>query len=135
MKLGMTVLAAALMLGSAAAFTWTERLKLERPPIGVPRFDNTLTPGCGCPRERARVSFLLRRRERLDVFVIDEDDHVVRTLAADLEKRPGRVELKWDGKDGRGRTVPEGDYRVRLRLERAGRTIMFPSEIRVTTGS
>ena len=127
------VLTVALLLGSAAAFTWTEKLKLERAPIGEPRFDHRFSPGCGCPRGMARLSFLLHKADRLHVVVVDEADQVVRTLAKDLERPSGRVEFQWDGKDAAGATVPDGDYRLRVALEGAERTIVTRARVRVDT--
>lgn len=131
----LTLLAVALLLGSAAAFTWTEKLKLERSPIGAPRFDRRFSPVCGCHRATARVSFLLRRSDRLDVVVVDEDEEVVTTLAEGLDRRPGRIELEWNGRDGEGRVVADGAYRVQVRLDRARRTILMPAEVHVDTKS
>jgi hypothetical protein len=129
----LTLLAVALLLGSAAAFTWTEKLKLAPSPITAPHFDRWLSPECGCRRETARLSFIVRRVERLDVAVVDEDDRVVTILAEGLEPRPGRVEFEWNGRDASDRIAPDGAYRLRVRLERAGRTILIPTEVHVDT--
>jgi hypothetical protein len=129
----LTLLVIALLLGSAAAFTWTEKLKLAPSTITAPQFNRWLSPECGCRRETARLSFLLRRAERLDVAVVDEDDRVVATLAQGLERRPGRVVLEWNGRDASDRIAPDGAYRLRVRLERAGRTILIPTGVHVDT--
>lgn len=114
-------------------FTWTEKLKLAPSVITAPHFDRWLSPECGCRRETARLSFLVRRVERLDVAVVNEDDRVVTTLAAGLERRPGRVEFEWNGRDASDRIAPDGAYRLRIRLERAGRTILVPTEVHLDT--
>jgi hypothetical protein len=44
-----------------------------------------------------------------------------------------RLEAGWDGHDDAGRVVPDGDYRPRVRLADAHRTIVFPNEMRVDT--
>jgi hypothetical protein len=127
------LLAVALLLGSAAAFTWTERLKLERPPATDALFDRNFSPVCGCRRATAGLTFLLLRADRIDVAVVDDDGEVVRTLARGLARPRGRVELTWDGRDDGGRIVPDAPYRVRVHLERADRTVLLQRSVRVDT--
>jgi hypothetical protein len=129
----MTLLIVALLVGSAAAFTQTERLKLARPPVEAERFTRYFSPGCDCRHETARLRFLLRRADRLDVAVVDEGGNVVRNLANRLERSPGRFELDWVGTDDAGRIVPDGIYRVRVELDEAGRRILLPTELHVDT--
>jgi FlgD Ig-like domain len=127
------LLAVALLVGSVAAFTWTEKVKLDRSPIGAPRFQRQLSPSCGCRHASAHLSFLLRRTDRLNVAVVDENERLVRTLAADVERRRGRVKLEWDGRDSAGRIVADADYRLRVRLERTGQEIVIPVTVKVDT--
>ena len=134
----LTVLTLALLVGSVAAFTYAETLKLHRGPLGRGRLSHVVSPGCDCPREKARIGFTLHRTERLDVDVVNAEGEVVRTLLADERRPKGRVVLTWDGRDGRsegGAAAPAGDYRVRIRLLDGGRTIMLPGHVTVTTGS
>jgi hypothetical protein len=128
-----TLLAVALLLGSAAAFTWTEHLKLQRLPVTEARFERWFSPLCGCRRESERLSFRLLRRDRIDVAVVDEDGEVVKALAESLERPPGHVELDWDGRDAAGGIVPDATYRVRVHLERADRTVLLRRPVRVDT--
>jgi hypothetical protein len=127
-----TVLVLALLGGTAAAFTVTEALKLERSPLTAPRFADVLAPTCACRRQVARLSFLLRQPDRLDVAIVSGDDPV-RTLAHDLDRSRGRVRVRWDGKDDAGAVVPDGVYRLRVSLQKIDRTILFPNRIRVDT--
>jgi hypothetical protein len=129
----LTLLVIVLLLGSAVAFAWTERLKLTPSTITAPHFDRWLSPECGCRRETAHLSFLLRRLERLDVAVVDDHDRIVATLAEGLERRRGRVDFEWDGREASDRIAPDGAYRLRVRLERAGRTILIPTEVHLDT--
>lgn len=129
---GMTFLALALLVGSVAAFAYTERLKLERSPVERTRFDRWLSPTCSCPGEAAALSFVLREPERIDVTVVDGGE-TVRTLAAGLRRPPGRVAFTWDGRDDAGQVVRDGDYRVRVRLRDERRTIVIPKEVHVDT--
>lgn len=131
-RVAVIVLVLVLLGGTAAAFTVTEALKLERSPLTAPRFAEVLSPTCACRTQVARLSFQLRQPDRIDVVIVSDEDPV-RTLAHDLDRSRGRVRLKWDGRDDAGAFVPDGVYRLRVSLQKADRTIMFPHEIRVDT--
>jgi hypothetical protein len=131
----LTALTLALLVGSVAAFTYAETLKLDRGPLARGRVQHVVSPGCDCPRETARIGFTLHRAERLDVEVVNGDGEVVRTLLADELRPKGRVVLTWDGRDGRsegGEAAPEGDYRIRVRVVDEDRTITLPGHVTVT---
>jgi hypothetical protein len=131
-RVAVIVLVLVLLGGTAAAFTVTEALKLERSPLTAPRFAEVLSPTCACRTQVARLSFLLRQPDRIDVVIVSDED-AVRTLAHDLDRSRGRVRLKWDGRDDAGAVVPDGVYHLRVSLQKADRTITFPHEIRVDT--
>jgi hypothetical protein len=122
-----------LLGGTAAAFAVTQGLKLERSPVLSPRITKTFSPVCECDRSAALVNFKLRKGDTVTLEIVDADDHVVRTLFEQRRFGPVRLEAGWDGKDDEGRMVPDGDYRPRVRLADAHRTILFPNEIRVDT--
>jgi hypothetical protein len=132
-RIALIVLAVALLVGSAAAFTRSERLKLSASPLGKPEFGRHLSPTCGCSRAASSLSFLLRRPERLDVSVVDSDGGHVATLADAQESEAGTVSFEWDGRDDEGQVVPDGRYRLKVRLERDRRTILIPKTIVVDT--
>jgi hypothetical protein len=127
----MTLLAVTLLVGSVAAFTYTQKLKLERSPIGTAHFGRWLSPECDCPHRIAQLSFELRERERIDATIVDGDGDLVTTLLAASEQGRGRVPMVWDGRDEAGRIVPDGDYRVRVRLRDKRRTIVIPVDVHV----
>ena len=127
------MLAVALLVGSAAAFTRSERLKLSASPLAKPEFGRHISPTCGCSRAASSLSFLLRRSERLDVSVVDSDGGHVATLADAQESEAGNVSFEWDGRDDEGQIVPDGRYRLKVRLERDRRTILIPKTIVVDT--
>lgn len=129
----MTLLALGLLLGTVAAFTYTEALKLDRSPVGGARFDRWLSPVCGCPHESAALSFELREAERIAVAVVDGDDERVRLLSSGVSRPPGRVTFTWDGRDDAGRVVPDGAYRLRIRLLDERRRIVVPEDVNVDT--
>jgi hypothetical protein len=123
----------ALLGASAAAFTFTERLKLERSPITGTKVDRVFSPVCECARDVAVVSFVLRRAGKVTVDMLDGDGGRVRRLVREREEQRGRVSYTWDGRDDSERIVEEGVYRPRVELEEHGRTIVLPNPIRVDT--
>lgn len=129
-----TGLVFSLLAATTAAFAVTEALKLERAPIGRARFTVTFFPACACSRATARLSLQLRKSDTLDATVLDADDDFVRTLLTESRRSPGRIVLRWDGRDDGGTVVPDGRYRLRVHLARAGRTIVVPKVVRVESG-
>ncbi len=70
----------------------------------------------------ARVTWTVRR-----------DGRVVRTRYADRPLPAGNLGWAWDGRDDRGRLVPEGDYEIVVAAETAAGTLR--SQVRVHVGS
>jgi hypothetical protein len=132
-RTALIVLAVALLVGSAAAFTRTERLKLAASPVSKPQFERHLSPDCDCPHSVVQLSLLLRRPETLDASVVDSDGGHVATLLEGKAARAGRQVFTWDGRNDGGQVVPDGLYRLKLRLERDRRTILIPKTILVDT--
>ena len=128
-------LVAALLVATGLAFAYTEQLKLTRSPIFGTRVPlKVFSPVCGCATARARISFVLRRRDRVRLEVIDGRGDTVRTLVRGRLVPAGRrVAFTWDGRDDRGRVVPEGRYRPKVHLDADRRTIVLPNRIRVDT--
>jgi hypothetical protein len=129
-----------LLGGTAAAFAVTQGLKLEKSPVLSPRITKTFSPLCDCDRwaplnggSRADVDFRLRKGDRVTLQVVDGDGEVVRTLIRDQRYPAGRLDVPWDGRDDAGQIVPDGDYRPRVRLADAHRTIVIPNEMKVDT--
>jgi FlgD Ig-like domain len=122
-----------LLGATAAAFAVTERLKLERSPITGTFVDRVFSPVCDCARDEAVISFVLRRREKLTLDMLNREGRSIRTIVRDQGESAGRVSYTWDGRDNLDRVVPEGVYRPRVQLERNGRTIVLPNPIRVDT--
>ena len=128
-----TVLVLALLVATTAAFALTEALKLQLSPVTAPRFDKLFSPTCACETSTAKLSVRLREPATVDAVVVDEDGDPVRTLAANVKRRRGPVAFEWDGRDDAGEVVPDGRYRLRIRLDEQRRTIVIPNPIRVDT--
>ena len=129
----MILLAVSLLVGSAAAFAWTEKLKLERSPIVRPRFAPVFSPTCACRQRTARLALRLRRADTIDAVIVDGDGEVVRTIVSHSRRAPGRMTFHWDGTDDGGDVVPDGSYRLRLHFADERRTIVIPNVIHVDT--
>lgn len=132
-RTALIVLTLALLIGSAAAFARTERLKLAQSPVAKPKFARHFSPTCGCKHATAQLSLLLRGPEQLDVSVVDSDGGHVATLAEGQDVAAGRASFEWDGRDDDGQVVPDGLYRLKVRLEHDRRTILIPKTILVDT--
>jgi hypothetical protein len=122
-----------LVAATSAAFTVSERLKIERAPVTSPRFDRAFSPTCDCPAAVGRLELTLRRADRVDAEIVDVDGRVVRTLAAGERLRRGPAAFEWDGRTDGGAVAADGLYRLRVTLAREGRTITVPTTIRIET--
>lgn len=132
-RIAVTTIVLVLLVGTAATFGRAERLKLERSPIGAPELTRIIGPTCRCPKAVARVSFTLRRAERIDASIVDAGGNEVRRLAVGLARPRGKVTFGWRGRDDRGRVVRDGLYRLKVDLVDVHRTVTIPTPIRVDT--
>jgi hypothetical protein len=128
----LSALALALIAATAAAFAWTESLKLERLPVVGPRFPESFSPVCGCPTETAQLTLRFRVNDTVDADILDAEGEVVRSLG-ERRVRPGLVTFEWDGRNDEGRVVSDAPYRLRVELEDKRRTIVIPNRIFVDT--
>ncbi|MGI9659424.1 MAG: hypothetical protein ACR2OD_10985 [Gaiellaceae bacterium] len=129
--------------GTAAAFAITETLKLEPSEVARPAFigpdgetvprDRVFSPVCGCPQATAVLGFTLRKADRVSASIIDGRSDIVRVLFENERLTRGPQQLTWDGVDDSGAIVPDGPYRLRLDLRRAGRAFLVPMVFRVDT--
>lgn len=126
-------LVAALLVATAAAFAYAERLKLTPSPILGTRVDKLFAPTCACGTGSARIAFRLRRHDRVTVTIIDRHGTVVRTITRGRPEHSGLVVVRWDGRDDSGAVVPDGVYRPRVKLALNRRTILLPNPIRTDT--
>ena len=130
-RTAVTAVVSVLLLATAAAFGFAERLKLERSPVTAPRLTRLLAPTCGCAQAHAELRITLREPDRIDVSIVDTSGDPVRVLASDLRRPRGVATFDWDGRDEAGEVVRDGRYRLRIRLRENRRTITVPTPIRV----
>jgi hypothetical protein len=122
-----------LLVATTVAFAITEGLKLEPSPIRGVYVDKVFSPTCDCDSNEATIRFRLRKADRMTLSIVDGHEHEVRTLVGPEPTKSGMVTASWDGRDTGGVIVPDGDYRPRVHLQRAHRTIVLPNPIRVDT--
>jgi hypothetical protein len=132
-RVAITLLVLALLVATTAAFAVTEALKLEPSALSRPRFDRIFSPTCACSQSTARLALRLREADTIDAVIVDAQGDLVRTLASDRRETAGRVVFRWDGEDDAGALVPDGPYRLRVRLADERRTIVIPNVVRVDT--
>ena len=123
-------LTAALLVGTAAAFVYTESLKLEPAPLRKVRVTRLFSPVCKCDTSKARIAFDVRKGDVVSVSLEDSGGNEVRRLAA-RPVRSGPVSFLWNGRGDDGNVVPDGVYHPRVRLELLEKEIELQNEIRV----
>jgi hypothetical protein len=130
-----TALVLVLLAATAAAFSLTERAKLELSPIYGTQPNQVFSPESKTPRTSvARIHFRVRKAERIDVWIQNSHGVKVADLLVDRAVHP-REELRlvWDAFTGAGTLVPDGTYRPVVKLTRSHRTIVLPSDIVLDT--
>jgi FlgD Ig-like domain len=128
-----TVLVLLVLAGSAAAFAISEGLKVQKAAITAVHVGKVISPDCNCPTDRAGIGFRLTRSDRLTLSILDSEGVSVRTLIASKLFSRGKHHFTWNGRTAVGAVVPEGTYEPRIRLHRAGKTLVLPNPIRVDT--
>jgi hypothetical protein len=125
---------ALLVLASFAAFFVTQRLK--HTPTVVQGIERTpyFSPTAGGRHGVERISFRIRSTDDVTVTIVNSagDD-----IATPVRDRPllkyRRLRVVWYGYTDAGRLAPDGDYRIRIRLRRQGRSVLSPRTFRLDT--
>lgn len=132
-NLAITALMLALIAAAGLAFVKTQTLKLEKPAARLVEVPGLISPECRCPLAEAKLKVLLQQEETVNVQIVsDEDpDQVVATVATGLGVPPGKVGLRWDGRDDADEAAEPGEYRVRVELAQEGRTYTFADRIKL----
>jgi hypothetical protein len=130
-----TVLVATLLAATAAAFAFAQRAKLEDSPIQNILLERRLvSPICTACSPAARevpVRMRLLKEDHVTVDIVDLSGTPVRERVFAGRYTPRSLRFSWDGRDGGGRVVADGLYRLRVTLADEGRTLEVPEEIRV----
>lgn len=121
-----------LVVATVAAFFIAQHLKVTTPLLaGFPRpVPGVINPvdgrSCGgMDDRRMTISFyLLNRADDVDVYVVDANGSIVRTLASNVHMAiKKRMLFVWNGREDDGSVAPEGTYYVRVALIHQGRTV------------
>jgi hypothetical protein len=122
----------AVLVASAASFAVSEGLKVQRAAVTAVRVPiKIFSPVCRCPEDRAVIGFKLTRTDRVTLAMVDRHGLEVRLLVRHRLLNRGAHHFTWNGRDDDGTTVPQGEYRPRIRLERTNKTFVLPNPIRV----
>jgi hypothetical protein len=126
-----TLLVLGVLAGSAAAFAVSEGLKVQRAAVTGTQVAKTFSPVCDCATDRASIAFRLTRPDRLDIWIVNSNGRIVRTLVGGKLFGRGAHHFTWNGRNEAGKIVPEGNFKPRIKLERAGRTLTLPNPIKL----
>jgi hypothetical protein len=120
---------ALLVVATIAAFFAAQELKTTPPNVQDVRATEVFSPNRDGRKDRMYMSFFLKRTDDVTATVVSRAGDAIRVLADRRLPARRRMRLRWDGSDARGRTVPDGIYRVRLSLRRQGRAVLIPRNI------
>jgi len=132
-----TAFCVALLAATAFAFALTEGAKTELSPIYATKIDKVFSPTCnpnddGC-KQAALISFKLRKKQTLEVWV-DHNGNQVASIISHRTYPKGKVSLSFDGTTDDGITIlHDGIYQVVVRLVQEHRTITLPNLIEIDT--
>ncbi len=124
---------ALLVLATVAAFFVAQRLKKTTPLVNNVRVTKYFSPNGDRYKDRARLSFITKKGDRVTASVVDENDNEVRRLVTDRYMPKGRHVFHWDGRTDDGLTVADGVYHLRVGLRDEGRTATTPKNLRLDT--
>ena len=126
-----------MLAATAVAFAVTERAKLARSPISATQVTKVFSPECAAPcslgQAVATVSFKLRSRERVTVWIQRGSTRVGTLVSARVEPAARRLSFEWTGLSSAGTVLPDGTYKPYVKLLRSHRTIAIPSRIVLDT--
>jgi FlgD Ig-like domain len=128
---------AVLLAASGLAFLRAEQLKLTRSPVGGTRIQKFFSTTCPvrphtrCTSHSAALHFRLRVAATVALSIRDGSGRTVRHLtpAAGRPFPRGPVNVRWDGRNDAGATVPQGRYHLRVDLISLHRVIDIPDPV------
>jgi hypothetical protein len=138
----------ALVIVTVGAFFVVQHLKVSTPlvagrPAPVPSTINPVSGRVCAVRNgngmrtlvsfrRAKVSFyLINRADDVDVYIIDDDGEIVRTLPGSgryLRTLKRRL-FVWNGREDDGRVAPDGVYEIQVFLVHQARTVVIRNSV------
>jgi hypothetical protein len=120
-----------LVAATFAAFFVAQRLKnapsvVQRLQIATDGYPAIISPNGDGRRERAHITFLLKKADNVTVHITNAEGDDVRTLMDRHLPAYKMVSpsLSWDGRDDDGQLVPDGRYKLAITLAHLGRTVI-----------
>jgi hypothetical protein len=126
------VVFALLVLATVAAFAYAQQKK--RDPLIIDRvvFARDFAPERPCRSASLRIKLRTTTSNDATIQVVKPGGKLVATLVRGrFLKRYSYHVLHWDGTDRGGAPAPSGNYRLRVKLEDEGRTLVLPGTIRL----
>lgn len=116
------------ILATAASFALAQRLKRAPTIVYETHAIQLFSPKVEGSAQRARFSFRLRvKQDQATLIVTNLAGDPIRTIKEDIPVTWGQtIKSSWDGADDAGRAVPDGQYRVQVVLQDAGRAVQLP---------
>ena len=129
-----TVTLLGLLVATAAAFAYTEHLKLIKSPISGIKVSKVLSPICHCATGTATIQVKLRHPDNVTVSIVDSANHTVATLASGM-RLPAHLPhvFPWNGRTSAQELVPDGVYHPEVYLAHARHKYRFINPIVVDT--
>jgi hypothetical protein len=130
-----TAFCVALLAATAVAFALTEGAKTELSPIYKTSITKVFSPTCNCPTAQAAILFYLRKRQRIQVWMVhDGQKKKVASIVAGKTFPKGKVSLVFPGVGLDGVSIlPDGKYQPVIYLTGDHRTITLPNTILLDT--
>ena len=124
-----------LLVGATfSAFFVAQELKSRPPVVKVTRVTEFFSPNGDGRRDVNEISVVVKDPDEVTIAVLDAEGERVRRLASNVSARRFQpVRVSWDGRDGAGRRLPDGIYRLRIGLRRQGRSVVSSKAIRLDT--
>ncbi|HEX7244760.1 MAG TPA: hypothetical protein VF245_04240 [Solirubrobacterales bacterium] len=129
-----TLVFALLVIATAAAFAWSQRVKrdplvIDRVTFGTPGH-RSFTPNGDCKHDRIRIRFRTTQSDRGTVQIVKPGGKLVLTLDRDTYlKRYTFHTYWWDGRERNDGLAPPGRYKLRVKLLGLERVLVAPGAI------
>jgi len=123
-----------LVAATFAAFFVAQRLKSAPQVASVHKMRRHFSPNGDGRRDVSRIEVRVREDDDVTIAILDEGGTEVRRLADTVPAIARRaVTVRWNGRTDEGARAPEGLYRVRVSLRRAGRAVTIGPALELDT--
>lgn len=125
---------AGLAVATVAAFFLSSILKSQPSVLDGIERTKFFSPNGDGVRDVQRVSFTMDESDEISVDVVDVEGTRLKRLLEDRDVERGDVvRVRWDGREDGGGVAPDGEYSIRVILQREGRAILAPRPFELDT--